>query len=129
MSILRLKFETQGVIYDLGVVDNKQTGDGKPDNKYPKWSLFVWLADKLGISVWAAKALFFGVLALVVLAIALPVLSLVFPVVGHVLKTVFGALWTGVVWLLKAVLWLVLLPFKGIAALVRKIRDKGTGGA
>ena len=32
VTILRLKFETDGKVYNLGVVDNKQTGDGKPDN-------------------------------------------------------------------------------------------------
>ena len=90
---------------------------------------FTWLAEMLGIPVWAAKALVYGIAALVVLAIALPVLSFVFPVFGQVLKTVFSALWTGVVWLLKGILWLVLLPFKGIAALVRKIKDKKDGAA
>ena len=125
VTLLRLEFEYDGRIYDLGVVSNKQTGSRNPTNG--DFGFFDWLADKLGIPVWAAKALFFGVLALVVLAIALPVLSLVFPVFGQVLKTVFGAIWTGVVWLLKGVLWLLLLPFKGIAALVRKIKDKKDG--
>ncbi len=128
VTILRLNFEYDGRIYDLGVVSDRQTGSGKPSND-TGFDIFTWLAKLLGVPVWAAKAIFFGGIALVVLAVALPVLSLVFPVVGQVLKTVFGALWTGVVWLLKAVLWLVLLPFKGVAALVRKIRDKGTGGA
>lgn len=34
VSILRLKFESDGAVYNLGVVDNKQTGDGVPDNSY-----------------------------------------------------------------------------------------------
>lgn len=128
VTILRLKFETNGITYDLGVVDNKQTGPKDPTFT-PRWDFFTWLAEMLGIPVQAAKALVYGIAALVVLAIALPVLSLVFPVFGQVLKTVFGALWTGVVWLLKGILWLVLLPFKGIAALVRKIKDKKDGAA
>ena len=129
IAILRLKFEYMGKVYDLGAVSDKVTG-GTPEFNDPssKPDIFSRLAKLLGIPVWAAKALFFGVLALVVLAIALPVLSLVFPVFGQMLKTLFGALWTGVMWLLKGILWLVLLPFKGVAALVRKIRDKGTGG-
>ncbi len=32
ISVMRLKFQTNGVAFNLGVVDNKQTGDGKPDN-------------------------------------------------------------------------------------------------
>lgn len=32
VTILRLKFETEGVVYNLGVVSNKQTGSGKPIN-------------------------------------------------------------------------------------------------
>ena len=34
VSILRLKFETEGEVYNLGVVDNKQTGSGKPMNDF-----------------------------------------------------------------------------------------------
>lgn len=34
VSILRLKFETEGEVYNLGVVDNKQTGSNKPMNNY-----------------------------------------------------------------------------------------------
>ena len=36
VTILRLKFETDGVVYNLGAVDNKQSADDKPDNKPPK---------------------------------------------------------------------------------------------
>ena len=35
VTILRLKFQTAGKTYNLGVVDNKQTGDGLPDNELP----------------------------------------------------------------------------------------------
>jgi hypothetical protein len=31
-TILRLEFVTDGVLYNLGVVDNYQSGDGVPDN-------------------------------------------------------------------------------------------------
>lgn len=33
VSILRLKFETDGITYNLGVIDNKQTGENKPVGK------------------------------------------------------------------------------------------------
>ena len=36
VTILRLKFETHKVVYNLGVVDNKQQGDDNPDNEPEK---------------------------------------------------------------------------------------------
>ena len=32
VTILRLKFETDGITYNLGVIDNKQTGSTEPSN-------------------------------------------------------------------------------------------------
>lgn len=44
VMILRLKYETGGVVYNLGVVDNKQSGDTDPDNKSSSsgcgWDIF-----------------------------------------------------------------------------------------
>lgn len=46
VSILRLKFETNGETFDLGVVDNKQTGDFIPDNETTyNVSLADWLEN------------------------------------------------------------------------------------
>lgn len=47
VTILRLKFETEGVVYNLGVVDNKQTGSGRPDNipwleEATEWAWWKW---------------------------------------------------------------------------------------
>lgn len=54
VTILMLKFETNGVVYNLGVVDNKQSGDDVPDNvnTYP-WleQLLIILSIILGIIV------------------------------------------------------------------------------
>ena len=33
VTILRLKFETDGITYNLGVIDNKQTGGKEPSNE------------------------------------------------------------------------------------------------
>lgn len=52
VALLELKFETDGVVYDLGVVDNMQTGDGQPDNETnTKVTIPTW--------VWLLTALFF----------------------------------------------------------------------
>ena len=42
VSILRLKFETDGITYNLGAVDNMQTGDGVPDNETKGRIEFSW---------------------------------------------------------------------------------------
>lgn len=39
--ILRLEFKTNGKVYNLGVVDNKQTGSNKPNNSIGFWE-FIW---------------------------------------------------------------------------------------
>lgn len=54
ISILRLKFETDGEVYNLGVVDNKMTGSGEPSNvvKLPAWLQAIknWF-DGLGLAL------------------------------------------------------------------------------
>lgn len=105
VTILRLKFVSNGKPYNLGVVDNKQSGGLESANHQPDF----WerLAALLGIPVWSVKLIF----SVIILAILLPVLSAIFPVVGQVLVKVFKVIW-----------WVICLPFKGIAALVRKIK-------
>lgn len=124
VTLLRLEFDYAGEIYNLGVVSNIQTGSGEPTNPQDKFDLFKWLADKTGLPVWAWKL----ILALIPIIILLPVLSLVFPVVGEVLKWVIKTVVKILVLLIKAVVWIIALPFRGIAALIRKIKDKKDGG-
>lgn len=111
VSILRLKFVTDGVTYDLGVVDNKQSGGRNPSNTntHEKEDFFVWLARITGVPQWV----WILAVVLVCLAILLPVLSVIFPVFGQFL-----------LWLLKGLGWLICLPFKGIKALINKIRGE-----
>lgn len=122
VAILRLKFETQGITYNLGVVDNKQSVSKDPANKQESWwDIFLnWLASKTGIPVWLWKLIF----ALLPFIILLPILSLIFPAFGQVLGVIFGWIFKAVgkiiVWILKAIWWVISLPFRGIAALIRK---------
>jgi len=137
VSILRLEFETDGVTYNLGVVDNKQTGGDKPFNEYigDDENFWTWLADLLGVSTKKAKIIFWVAVGLIVLAIALPVLSALFPPFGAVLKTIlYGFLWLigkllyGLWWLISKLLyglwWLITLPFRAIAKAVRNRKSK-----
>ena len=112
VSLLRLEFKYDGQIYNLGVVSDVQTGTNKPTNN-DKFDLFVWLADKLGVPVWAAKAIFYGIIILIVLAIALPVLSAFFPVVGQVL-----------LWIVKGLGYIISSPVRFIGWIIRKIRGE-----
>lgn len=81
-TILRLMFETDGITYNLGVVANKQTGDGKADNVYIKKSFgerlsgifnsFArWIADLLHLPDWTGKL--FTVLAIIFIVIIITV--------------------------------------------------------
>lgn len=135
VSILRLKFVTDGVVYNLGVVDNKQTGSHIPDNNNTGelesigffayvWRCVVRLFNgtaTLTEQIVAVVAIFIVVLALPIL---LTVLSLVFPAFRAVMKTILNGIWTGIKWLGHGLWWLICLPFKGIAALVHKIRGE-----
>ncbi len=124
VSILRLKFEKDGITYNLGAVMDKTTGDDTPGNQdNPVLTGFwEWLADKLGIPVEHLKAIVFGVIALIVLAIALPILSVVFPVVGQILKYVLKFIALFFKYLFLGLWYIITSPLRLISALVRKIR-------
>ena len=86
VSLLKLVFETGDKVYNLGVVDNKQTGDGKPDNEnYVKGNLSVW-----------------SIALLIVLGI---ILCLVFA--PWIFQFLIKIIW----FVLKAIWWLITAPF------------------
>ena len=95
VTILRLKFETQGIIYDLGVIDNKQTGSLNPSNTT---TTTLELKDMF-------KLILTVLLLIVLIAILWPVLPIIFKIIG---------------WLLKALWWLLCLPFKIIGFIFEK---------
>lgn len=104
VTILRLKFETDGITYNLGVIDNKQTGSDKPSNEEEikpeinnrgKWIL-------IALAV---------ILALILLA---PLLPTIIVFIGKMIVWIFKGLW-----------WLISAPFKLIAKAFRK---RGSGG-
>lgn len=123
VSILRLKFVTNGRLYDLGTVSNKITGDNVPDGgQSNEWDILGWLAEKLGIPAWV----FILIIVLLILVIALPVLSLIFPAIGQALKALFKAIVKVIEWILKALIWIIELPFKGIAWIINKCKGGGS---
>ncbi len=124
VTILRLKFVTKGVTYNLGTVSDKVTEGEKPSGGAKKlgWLdlLCKWLEQVTGVPALVWKI----IICALPFVILLPILSAVFPVVGQALAAVFKGVGLGIVWLFKGLWWLVCLPFRGIAALVRKIKEK-----
>ena len=125
VEILRLEFETDGKTYNLGVVDNKQTGDNNTPGNEPKieelpfWQ-YVWRCIvKLfkGTATLAEK---------VVAIIALAIVIIFFPLVITLLCVFFPAVGKGILWIFKAVIWLISAPFKFIAWLFRKHKKDGS---
>ena len=114
VSVLRLKFITNGRVYNLGAVSNEVTGSGKPGNNNTDEILGIWdwLTQETGVPQWVWKTLF----SVVIIAVILLVLSLIFPPFAQIMLVVLKGIW-----------WVICAPFKGIAVLVQKIKDKRGG--
>lgn len=90
VTILRLKFETDGVVYNCGVIDNKQTGDGIPDNET---MINMEPSDMF-------KIILLLFLIVILVSILGPFLPTIISFVLWVIKTVFKVAW-----------WIISLPF------------------
>lgn len=108
VSILRLEFEKDGQLYNLGVVDNKQTGSGSP-SAASAFNFIKWLADKIGIPQWAVIL----IIVIICLIVVLPLLAAFLPVVFNVIKYIFKGLWI-----------ILTLPFRLIKWLSKRRRGK-----
>ena len=93
VTILSLKFEIDGEVYNLGVVDNKQTGDGVPDNIQESWAeLKDWVKWVLGI---------IGTILLIVLIVAcMPIITIILKAIAKV-----------IVWICKGIWYVISAPF------------------
>lgn len=120
VALLRLEFEYEGEIYNLGVVSNIQTGTNEPTNSEEKFDLLKWLEEKTGIpkGVWIALPF------ILVGVILLPILASVFPAFGELLKIILKGLGYVLKYLFIALWWLICLPFKGIKVLIIKIKER-----
>lgn len=125
-TILRLKFSFDGVVYNLGVVSSKKSGDNIPGNNINadlsgSWNNFMsWLKNIMskifGLSVseiadW--QAIMFLVAVVIVGIVILVILMPFLPSILSVLLQVF-------VWLGKGLLWLIMSPIRLIKALIRR---------
>lgn len=96
VSIMRLKFESDGVVYELGVIDNKQqSATHEPINEQhysykPSW-------------------LFWLIIVIVILVVLAPWLPSILKFIWNVIK-----------WVAKAIWWVITLPYR----LIKKIIDR-----
>lgn len=99
VSILRLKFETNGEVYNLGVVDNKQTPpeDAPPDNNNTnEWDLPDFGNDALDL---------LGTVAMMIALIFMAML--IAPLLPY---------------LIRLVIWIISLPFKLVGLIFKSLR-------
>lgn len=132
-TILRLCFNTAGKTYNLGTLMDILEGDENPGNEPKPESIGFWAyvwrcivrlfkgTATLTEQIVAIVAIFIVLLALPILVM---VLSICFPAFRSVVQAVLKGILTGLKWLFKALWWLICLPFKGIAALIHKIRGE-----
>lgn len=95
VTILRLKFETQGVVYNLGVVDNKQSGSLIPDNKPDNW----W------------ERLLWILLAIVLVIVLIPLLPTILRALVVLIKYIAIIIWYIIKYLAIGIYWLFAWPF------------------
>ena len=102
--MFRICYEYDGVVYNLGVVDDKQSGDNNPDNK-------------TGIEGedWWQKIM--AALMVIILLI------FVWPFVSPLISILFVMLWDGVKFLvrfcIRGILWVLTLPFRVISLFLK----------
>lgn len=95
VTILRLKFETDGITYNLGVIDNKQSGADNPIND-----------EQTEVKPGDVLDIISLVLMLVALALLLILLAPILP------------------YILKAVIWIISIPFRLIAAIIKAFKKE-----
>lgn len=109
VSILRLRFEYDGTIYDLGAVDNVVTGSETPDNEDPYApEVIIPKIDFSGIEEAFKKIMtvFGGIIIVALLGV---IISVCAPVLGSAFKLLF-----------KGLTWSLSLPFKLLDKLFKK---------
>lgn len=111
VTILRLKFKTAGKPYNLGVVDNYQTGPDEPSGTVdPEIDLGI---DDIWEKIQKIISL---VLILVIGGVIVAILSPFIPMIVKGIVLVFS-------WIIKGIWWVICLPFKLIGKLFKR-KDK-----
>lgn len=100
VTILRLKFELDGVVYNLGVVDNKTTGSDKPfSSADTPFDDFIEYVKEHGNAWW--KILLMIIFALILVVACMPIIP----------------------YIVQGVMWVLSLPFKLLGAIFKGIKQ------
>ena len=105
--ILRLVFEENGKTFNLGVVDNKQTGQSRPINTFD-YAVIPWW-------VWLIVA---GVVVIVILILIGVFAPQLLPVIGKGIGAIFKGLW-----------FIISAPFKAIGKAIKNSRERKLAAA
>lgn len=102
VTILRLKFVTDGVVYNLGAVDNKMSADSIPGNNNQNELDLSFVED--------FQKMFMAIMLIILCIVLLPVLI---PLITHVIIPLIK-------YFIKAIWFVITLPFRIIKSVFRK---------
>ncbi len=128
VAVLRLEFETDGVVYNLGAVSDAVSGDGYPGNTDKVTDNGIWgnisnFFNELLASIKTVPWWVWLIVGVVGLSVALSVLSFIFPAVKDFMLTLVRGIWYALKYLLIGVWVIVSAPFK----LLKKAFTKSAG--
>lgn len=131
VSVLRLKFMSDGYCYNLGAVSNSLTGSNTPGNSGNIgfwayiWRCIVRLFNGTATLTEQIIAIVFIFLVVLVLPILLTVLSFSFPVFGAVMKKILKGIWLGFKYFFIGLWYVISSPVWLIIVIVHKIKNGG----
>lgn len=102
VALLRIEYEYDGVVYNLGVVDDMQTGSKEADGSHG------------GMTVEDLLGLILGAIGLVL------IFTVFWPFITPLISVFFSFLWFGFKALLRFAFWLIMLPFRLVAKFFRR---------
>ena len=112
VTVLRLKFDLDGITYNLGVVDNKNTGPITPDgehNDLPEW--FQAILDFFA-SIWnTLKNLFGDIWSIILIVLCAVLLIVFFPYIVKLVIWLFKGLWLVLKYVLLGLWYLIASPY------------------
>lgn len=124
VTILRLKFETLGTVFNLGVVNNKVSHSGEvvppannSDNPFEKF--FKPILDFFK-GVGDAAASYWWLFVIIGILVLLAVLSIFFPV----FRVVFKWIWAAIKWIFKILWYIISAPVRFVVWIVNKVKER-----
>lgn len=126
VAVLRLEFETDGKVYNLGAVSDMISGDGSPGNVEPKpekesfWDKVGKFFEKLWNNIKGLKWWHWLLIALGVIA----GIALIISIVSFGIKAVFKFIFWLIGKLIQGLWWLVTLPFRAIGGAIKNHKEK-----